>query len=545
MTLSHCWGAAETVKLLQGNVREFCSGFSVDRLPATYKDAIHLTKALGVRYLWIDSLCIIQDSEEDWLREAAAMDTVYASSHCNIAALDAVDSHGGCFLERDPSRVDIDDVEVHHPHGESSRRYRVLTNTDWVEALEQSPLYHRAWVLQERFLPPRTLLYGKHQILWECRSHAACERSPSGVPDLIQPHAVFRAKQMLAKVDLTPSQHFWEDIVERYSRGDLTRLGDKLVALSGIASVYGLADDYLSGLWRETLLPGLLWQVPELKQFNGQPSVRPAGYRAPSWSWASVEGETTYPLGYNYRRIIARVLDAQTTSLLPPTASGEITAEDRAKSKFHQITAGYIRISGIFGEARLTKTKYDRRLFFSMSKINTQSQSADSNQVELLKQKLINVAVLLDEYHHARPPPLEVYWIFISTTSGLVLSRSHRGLYKRLGTFTGRELGTVQLENIPHATITVFCQRDITIDVEEEDPTPDKLCTGSAGQGATIPDDVFICNTAFMSEIMTKELYNLAEDGTRPGPMTTIKDASVQDRLKVKEGDLSAFLGRI
>ncbi|KAL9066791.1 MAG: hypothetical protein Q9157_007018 [Trypethelium eluteriae] len=455
MTLSHCWGALKTIKLLKNNVRDFCSGLPVDGLPATYKDAIHITKALGVRYLWIDSLCIIQDSEEDWLHEAAAMSTVYSFSYCNIAALDAADSHGGCFFERDPSRVDIENLEVQHPQGQGSREYEVSTHTDWVGTLEQSPLYHRAWVLQERILPPRTLLYGKHQILWECRSHAACETFPSGVPEEIKPYAVFHSKQMLTKPDLaSPREKFWDDVVERYSCGNLTHLSDKLVAISGIASVYGPADDYLAGVWRKTLLPDLLWHVPELKQFNGQPSVRPADYRAPSWSWASVEGEISY-MHRHTKQIIARVLDAQTTSLLPPTASGKLTAEDRAKSKFSKVTAGYIQISGLFGEACLIKKKENKQLFFIMSKISPQSRNADPSQVEHLKQKLNDASIWLDEYHHARPPPRVLYWILVSTEKGLVLCRSHQGSYQRLGMFVVKELDAVQFENIPHATIEV------------------------------------------------------------------------------------------
>lgn len=86
MTLSHRWGAASFLKLTLSKLPDLVKGFSIAELPQTFQDAIVVAQRLGCQYLWIDSLCIIQDSTEDWLHEAGLMGEVYANSHCNIAA---------------------------------------------------------------------------------------------------------------------------------------------------------------------------------------------------------------------------------------------------------------------------------------------------------------------------------------------------------------------------------------------------------------------------------------------------------------------------
>ena len=444
ITLSHCWGAAKTIKLLIGNEKDLRSGFPIDSLPTTYKDAIQITRSLGIRYLWIDSLCIIQDSSDDWLREAAMMDTVYARSFCNIAALDAADSNGGCFFERDPTQVGIDTVEVHHPAEGMSQRYRVLIEANWDEALGRSPLYNRAWVLQERALPPRTLLYGRKQIYWECRNHAASEGFPNGLPERLKPHATVALKQMPGRFHTNCSNgNIWDYLVEHYSRGNLTHLGDKLVAISGLACIYGPpAEGYLAGVWRGTLLKDLLWQVGELKQSNGDPSFRPRDYRAPSWSWASVEGDINYTHRHT-EHIIARVIEAQTTPLVP-------------RAEFGKVTAGHVRISGPFGQADLVRHKENKQLFFQMRNIMSLCEDANPSILDVLQQTLCAAFVWLDEYQGSRPPLTTIYWVLISTSKGLALSPSSQaGSYQRIGMFAALQDPNPALFNYPFATISI------------------------------------------------------------------------------------------
>ena len=104
VTLSHCWGGNVPMQLKKDNVSTFQAGLP-DGIPTTFADAIQITRAIGIRYLWIDSLCIIQDSVEDWQKEASLMDHVYEHAWCNIAATKARNSSEGLFSDRDPSTV--------------------------------------------------------------------------------------------------------------------------------------------------------------------------------------------------------------------------------------------------------------------------------------------------------------------------------------------------------------------------------------------------------------------------------------------------------
>lgn len=85
MTLSHCWGTTRFLRLTDKTFKYLKAGFKAAELPRSFRDAVHITRELGIRYLWIDALCILQDSTKDWHYEAASM-KVYENSYCNIAA---------------------------------------------------------------------------------------------------------------------------------------------------------------------------------------------------------------------------------------------------------------------------------------------------------------------------------------------------------------------------------------------------------------------------------------------------------------------------
>ena len=102
LTLSHCWGGTRTITTTSQTLPDFVKGIRLSTMPATFRDAISITRRLGYRYLWIDSLCIIQDSDEDWKHESAVMGQIYGHSDCTIAATGSADSNGGCFVTRNP-----------------------------------------------------------------------------------------------------------------------------------------------------------------------------------------------------------------------------------------------------------------------------------------------------------------------------------------------------------------------------------------------------------------------------------------------------------
>lgn len=309
MTLSHCWGSAEFPKLLKENLDVFHAGISILDLPKTFQDAIQITRALGVKYLWIDALCIIQDSLEDWRTEAAMMGSVYKHALCNIAATGAVDSSVGCFWNRNNLAVQPCKIELNWALP-AKGAYCCFDRSFWPKNVGEAPLNRRAWVAQERLLSPRILHFGSHQLLWECQRMEACESFPNGIPRSRDPmsfivrtglkrlRASSNTLMKNASEENLPSMklkayEYWDGIVDLYTRCNLTRKEDKLIALSGVAKEIGMIidDEYLAGLWKRFLPNQLLWFVSHpLSADGGQPSSRPSTYRAPSWSWASIDG---------------------------------------------------------------------------------------------------------------------------------------------------------------------------------------------------------------------------------------------------------------
>jgi hypothetical protein len=140
-------------------------------LPQTFRDAISITRRLGVQYLWIDSLCIIQDSEEDWERESSMMGSVYQNGMCNIGATAASNGTVGCFSERDPLLAQPCRVKIEKDLKKFKLKkgtYNLVPKKLWDAGLSEAPLLRRAWVVQERVLTQRMLHFGRNQLFWEC-----------------------------------------------------------------------------------------------------------------------------------------------------------------------------------------------------------------------------------------------------------------------------------------------------------------------------------------------------------------------------------------
>lgn len=179
-TLSHSWGNAVFTKLTVSNLEALQDDFSISELPKSFRDAISITQTLGVKYLWIDSLCIIQDSVVDWRREAAAMGDIYRNSYCNIAATRALSSDQGCFADRDPSVVSP--CTVSSAWTDRIPQTCLIVEGQFFSQVFGAPLNRRAWVVQERLLAPRVLHYAQEQLFWECHEFEACETFPHGLP---------------------------------------------------------------------------------------------------------------------------------------------------------------------------------------------------------------------------------------------------------------------------------------------------------------------------------------------------------------------------
>ncbi|KAJ0314894.1 hypothetical protein Brms1b_006428 [Colletotrichum noveboracense] len=310
-TLSHCWGSAQFVQLKKSTYEDFRKRIQLSNLPKTFREAVEVTRGLGIRYLWIDSLCILQDRDDlsDWLVEAALMHKVYSHSYCNISAAGSQDSSKGLFFNRDSRLSLTEDATICAEGLGLDEDYVDCTIIDlefWSHGVGQCPLNKRGWVLQERLLSPRVLHFGRDQLYWECREHAAAECYPDGLPETLRngvPAKFKRLNPAVPSLDADQEEtvdpfayhRIWNSIVRSYSDTRLTKASDKLIALSGIAKDFQtkLNDTYVVGMWRSTLESSLLWHVSRQSQIDGSPSVRPEPYHAPTFSWASIDGRIT------------------------------------------------------------------------------------------------------------------------------------------------------------------------------------------------------------------------------------------------------------
>jgi hypothetical protein len=158
LALSHCWGSTmpTSAKLTLETLDINRKSIDLQGLPRTFQDFIEIARRLGVRYVWIDSLCIIQNSKEDWQSEAAQMASVYSGAYLTIAASSSADGRGGCHViegEKSYGPVDIDALESTNngadPIKPSTRRFRVWTRGSAYVSLKNDPLTRRGWTLQE------------------------------------------------------------------------------------------------------------------------------------------------------------------------------------------------------------------------------------------------------------------------------------------------------------------------------------------------------------------------------------------------------------
>ncbi len=286
MTLSHCWGNYVPLRLTVSTLEDFKDHLEMSALPQTFKDAIKIAATLGIRYLWIDSLCIIQDSVQDWTEQAAMMGDIYHNSWCNIAATAARDARDGCFKERSPLAIRRCQVEGKWK-SQLKQTFVCSSFNAWDTSVGNTALQHRAWVVQELVLAPRVLHFGD-QVYWECLELRASETYPSSLPNHTFTKTSLDAYSLrhdLIKDNSMKLKRYqlWAQFVNRYSECALSKPDlDKLVAISGLARKLIVdGNQYVAGLWREILPYQLMWTA------SSDPEIVAGNSYIPSWSWAS------------------------------------------------------------------------------------------------------------------------------------------------------------------------------------------------------------------------------------------------------------------
>ena len=314
VALSHCWcnheAASKTITTTLATLERRIESIPLHDLPQTFQDAITITRRLGIQYLWIDSLCIIQDSHYDWEAEAANMGRIYQGSIFTLSALEARDSHCGFLPER---WCDIDTNEIELYEYSKDPMYIRPIPPILSQVLSRAPLFQRAWALQERLLSVRILHFAKEQMYWECHKGLIQEDGMRTRRTQLSGPNFFKASTIDKKLQK------WYATVHEYSKKGLTRKSDKLPALAGIAGKFQDSTNYnyLAGLWKEDLLRGLMWYTdPRLEETQSSDQVLLA---MPSWSWAAVEGPINYQFPSETNDIQLdpnlRIIDATVTTV--------------------------------------------------------------------------------------------------------------------------------------------------------------------------------------------------------------------------------------
>jgi hypothetical protein len=316
---------------------------SWESLPSAFQDAILVAFKLQIRYLWIDSLCILQDNKEDWEQEASKMADYYQNAHVTIAANFISDPTRSFLALKDarwiPKRFEV--VSKQLPHSFLHARRVCASLMDPAPGTGLTPLAGRGWAWQENVLSCRVLHYLESEIIWECRTSTCCE-------DETLAREPYNYCQQMKDLRLSPYL-MWQSWVGTFSERSLTFESDRLPAISGAAKLVSTStgSQYLAGLWRDNIIEDLLWKyISPMNEFLERDRLQ-SRTGIPSWSWASLSWPVYYPT----------VMERPTLINFKPAVSVlDAHCSVPGLNPFGEVTAGHLRIKGSLISGNLTRS---------------------------------------------------------------------------------------------------------------------------------------------------------------------------------------------
>jgi hypothetical protein len=273
-------------KTVKANEKDNHRAISIQSLPKTYQDAVFLTRKLGIPYIWIDSLCIVQDDPAEWQEEASKMADIYQASMLTIAAASAHNGSIGLFLDslKPPTKLVWDDRDTGPSESNCYARCPVGSS----KSLWNAPLNSRGWVLQELILARRILYCADDQFYWQCRSRFTCEdghMEEASFGSVRKSFLSVESGRMDFTAPLLSLQTWWIWVME-YSRRHLTYHHDRIPAIAGMTNYYRNATSKVSalGLWTDTMWFDLGWRI------SGDEGriVHTRLETIPSWTWICI-----------------------------------------------------------------------------------------------------------------------------------------------------------------------------------------------------------------------------------------------------------------
>lgn len=355
IAFSHCWGGHVPLQTTKETLDDHFKAIRLDDSSQTFLDAAQVCRNLGIRYLWIDSLCIVQDDGEDWAREAGKMSEVYRNASLTISAEAAQNAREGLFKQVPPSahqQVDIawtapsgDPITLHvRLRGVHVERLEAITNFAHSSAeVSKSELSERAWVLQERLLSTRNLHFFVEEIAWSCCSISRCEcRTGAEVTDT----SVFKKLKIGPSMSYSGTEEMhreWTNLVAEFTRRKLTKIKDRLPAISGLAKLCGevTSSKYYAGLFDDNLEYSMLW----MSDYNAYTFLiyrNPHRPQMPTWSWASTTGPVKYL--YRQRNQFVRGVHDVTVEPLFKVLAAEVSLH--GPNVYSDVDRGFMKIRG-------------------------------------------------------------------------------------------------------------------------------------------------------------------------------------------------------
>ncbi|KAH8775876.1 heterokaryon incompatibility protein-domain-containing protein [Hyaloscypha finlandica] len=403
LAFSHCWGSKPLFRTLRSNIEQLQTRIPVQKLPRSFIDAIEVARILRIRYIWIDSLCIIQDDADDWEREAQKMGLIYENSQCTIAATSSDSSSSGQMYPQDYSGSPF--LPLPYDGKDPARGSFYITQsrqkTDPLLNVSQAPLNTRGWVLQERLLSRRILHFAADQVYWECRSHALAQDGtvfrPKGPVDFL-----FPLPSLIRSIHNSFSNHrgsdeifmrSWLHIIEFYSACNFTYEKDRLPALLGLADRLSRFTnrEYINGHWFDlssNVIPNtLLWTA------CGQITKISKKQLAPSWSWAAAEGEFSFESANV--GIIPRILrlERSDTFGIPDFVTLHISCELCQAYPFLSLDEGQSRVNQIW------KSKYRDRNWKPSTSVTEQGTLCPDLLGHITFDSITNIPEVIDCMH--------------------------------------------------------------------------------------------------------------------------------------------------
>lgn len=350
-----------------------------------------------MKYIWIDSLCIVQDDEDDWREQGGKMAEIYENSYLTPSATKSANSTEGCFSVSSLSHR----FNWHSFLNNKGQRYLIGSREPLIHRSiglkpsepDKMPLLKRGWTLQELLLSPRVVHFNTHEIVWECNSVFTCEcgrihtNSSAGRKSKDNFFSEFIKEPTLA--------YTWHQVVREYTRRNLTYEKDIFPALQGMAKKFQDHRQvrYFAGLWEDTLLVDLLWGVGwSTSILFGDyvfPQDRPVEWRAPSWSWASVTQQVTW-------------IHYETAKFLVPLSSVAVSTKSVGNNDLGELETGTLRLRALCVDV-LVSWNYDSSEWHSReADFTLELMGRGSNKV------LSNEWFLQPDYRYNSPGPYEL-----------------------------------------------------------------------------------------------------------------------------------------